>query len=356
MESYSQDNILADIVFKQLLQNPSNNVCFECKEDAPKWASVNNAIFICMNCAGVHRGLGVDVSFVRSMTMDSWSEAQLKMMSIGGNARLAEVLDKFDLQAEPVATRYTTRAVEQHRAMLRCECEHVPFDEPALSYEEGRLQIEVGAARTPEQIMEGNGSFGSHNQEPENDIDQAFKFGAKLVKAGVGMVSKAAGRVKQKADEKGLTEKVNQARTSVKARADEKGISQALHNAQQGFSRRVHSALDSATDSGKAFYHSAKEGTLKEKTKEKAGKAGAMMAGMKVSLLNRVNSIRQKQQPEESKAEAKEPVAPLAEQELSAVEQPQSKFDGLDELKLMHQQMPAALEEVPNPGVTPDGK
>ena len=157
--------------------------------------------------------------------MDSWSEAHLKMMSIGGNARLAEVLEKFDLQSEPVTTRYTTRAVEQHRIMLRSECEQMPFDEAPLSYEEGRQQVEVGESRTPEEIMEGNGRIGSHSQESETDIDQAFKFGAKLVKAGVGAVSRAAERVKQKADEKGLTEKVNKVRTSVKAKADEKGIS-----------------------------------------------------------------------------------------------------------------------------------
>ena len=106
-------------------------------------------------------------------------------------------------------------------------------------------------------------------------------------------------------------------------------------------------------DNGKAIYQSAQEGTLKEKTKEKAGKAGAMMSGMKMSLLNRVNSMRQKQQPEESKVEEKLSEAPQMEPELPETEQPQSKFDGLQELKLMHQQMPAAPEEVPYPGTTP---
>jgi len=41
-----------------------------------------------MNCAAIHRGLGVTYSFVRSLSMDSWSEKQLKMMSLGGNKAL----------------------------------------------------------------------------------------------------------------------------------------------------------------------------------------------------------------------------------------------------------------------------
>lgn len=38
-----------------------------------QWASVNNGILLCLNCSGVHRSFGVRVSFVRSITMDSWS-------------------------------------------------------------------------------------------------------------------------------------------------------------------------------------------------------------------------------------------------------------------------------------------
>jgi ADP-ribosylation factor GTPase-activating protein 2/3 len=43
-----------------------------------------------MNCAAMHRSMGVHISFVRSLSMDTWMENQLKMMAIGGNKKLKD--------------------------------------------------------------------------------------------------------------------------------------------------------------------------------------------------------------------------------------------------------------------------
>ena len=45
----------------------TNNKCFECNSNDPKWVSINNGIFICINCAGAHRNLGVHLSRVKSL-------------------------------------------------------------------------------------------------------------------------------------------------------------------------------------------------------------------------------------------------------------------------------------------------
>jgi len=64
---------------------PTNSLCADC--DAPKaaWASINNGVLICTQCAGVHRGLGVDVSFVQSVTLDVWSDENIASFFAHGN-------------------------------------------------------------------------------------------------------------------------------------------------------------------------------------------------------------------------------------------------------------------------------
>ncbi|KIK67768.1 hypothetical protein GYMLUDRAFT_36543 [Collybiopsis luxurians FD-317 M1] len=72
-----------------------NKVCCDCTNPNPQWASLSFGTFICLQCAGVHRGFGVHVSFVRSISMDSWQDDQVKRMQFGGNAPFRDFLKSY---------------------------------------------------------------------------------------------------------------------------------------------------------------------------------------------------------------------------------------------------------------------
>ncbi len=77
---------------KKILARPENALCADCGVSGaghrPTWASISLGVFVCMRCAGVHRGLGVHISQVRSCSLDSWLAPQVEFMaSCGGNLR-----------------------------------------------------------------------------------------------------------------------------------------------------------------------------------------------------------------------------------------------------------------------------
>ena len=76
---------------KALMRLPANRFCADCPAKGPTWASINIGCFVCMNCSGIHRGMGTHISKVRSTELDTWKPEWVANMKKWGNARVNAV-------------------------------------------------------------------------------------------------------------------------------------------------------------------------------------------------------------------------------------------------------------------------
>ncbi len=121
-----------------LLEMEGNSRCLDCSRKNPEWAAVSYGAMVCLHCAGVHRSLGVNVSTVRSVTMDHWRYDEVVKMLEGGNRQLSTFFQRHSLDLECVefqspqltsanvaSMRYKTKAALFYRQQLDHHVKHL---------------------------------------------------------------------------------------------------------------------------------------------------------------------------------------------------------------------------------------
>jgi ADP-ribosylation factor GTPase-activating protein 1 len=116
------DNNYSHPDIPEILNQEGNSVCVDCGSEKPKWASMNNGVFLCLKCAGIHRGFGMSISLIRSLQIDSWTEKQLLYLTKGGNKNFKNNLSEFNI-AETAALdiKYKSKAADYYRKYLKNE-------------------------------------------------------------------------------------------------------------------------------------------------------------------------------------------------------------------------------------------
>jgi len=105
----------------QIMIVGTNQQCVDCLAPNPTFTSLNNAVFLCENCANAHRGLGPNISIVKSLN-DQFSVEEINLLKIGGNLRFNTLMGEFGITSDQNKEfKYHLKLADYYRRLLIAE-------------------------------------------------------------------------------------------------------------------------------------------------------------------------------------------------------------------------------------------
>lgn len=162
-------------VERRLRALPGNKVCVDCDNRNPQWASVSYGCMMCLECSGVHRSLGVHLSFVRSVAMDSWTDKQISAMEMsGGNEKLVEYFSSKGVsKSTKIEDKYKSVQAQWYKTRLSRQVEGQAHNVP----EPGK-HIAGASSASAQDVMGPSGQAATFHSTPYSSTSLSTAQGA----------------------------------------------------------------------------------------------------------------------------------------------------------------------------------
>ena len=185
----------------------SNRHCIDCNALNPRWVSINNAVFICNKCANIHKTLNPEISTLKSIEVDDFTQDEISLLKIGGNDRFYTLMIEYELtEIENPEFKYHLKICEYYRMLLQCELQK--------NYNPEAYEQAIKIKPSPEiglQLMD------NINEENINFNQSKLKMGINNVLNTFGSVFTFVGsKIQGTAQQLGIDEKLRNFGTAVK--------------------------------------------------------------------------------------------------------------------------------------------
>ena len=123
-----------------LLTDPFNHFCLNCKQNESTHGMVWHGAFICEQCAHGLRRLagGQHELYIKSLFNEQWDDYQLKSLALGGNHKIFDIMLEYNLEKNSFFQTYKHPSLVWYKHKHVARIDGRPFDKakPAKTWAE----------------------------------------------------------------------------------------------------------------------------------------------------------------------------------------------------------------------------
>ena len=193
----------------EIIKLEGNNKCMDCSAENPTFVSVNNAVFLCQNCANIHKNLGPNISMVKSLTNDQFTPEELAILKLGGNTRFSNFITEYGIKEEQNKEfKYHLKLAEYYRFLLLAEANREKNPNQYEYMINNRPSAEIGLQLMESVTVESIKKANQPKSELEKDLNNiADKIG--------GFFSSISQKMNNFYEQSGIGQKVDEAKVKV---------------------------------------------------------------------------------------------------------------------------------------------